>query len=343
MDDIIIVEPTTDEITIIINEYDESSIITDHSKLSNLDYSNSGHTGFASQAALSNYVLKVDGKSLSTNDFNNTYKSKLDGIATGAEVNVNADWNATSGDAQILNKPSLSTVATSGSYNDLLNKPIIPSAPVNADWNSLSGLSQILNKPTLATVATSGSYSDLSNKPTIPTSLSQITPDAANRTITNVATPVNTTDAANKSYVDVNKFSGNYSDLTGKPTLATVATSGDYNDLTNKPDVVLKYRFNTLSSGVSTYTLLLTDINSIIETTNINSVTITVPLNSSVAFDIGTELIIMRYGSGTVQIVGENGVTIDSRNGLSYIGHQYAGVTLIKRSTNEWYLVGDLS
>lgn len=34
-------------------------------------------------------------------------KAKLDGIATGAEVNVNADWTAGSGDAQILNKPSI--------------------------------------------------------------------------------------------------------------------------------------------------------------------------------------------------------------------------------------------
>jgi len=38
-------------------------------------------------------------------------KTKLDGIAAGAEVNVNADWNASSGDAQILNKPSLGTAA----------------------------------------------------------------------------------------------------------------------------------------------------------------------------------------------------------------------------------------
>ena len=36
---------------------------------------------------------------------------------------VNSDWNASSGVAQILNKPSLATVATSGSYNDLSNKP----------------------------------------------------------------------------------------------------------------------------------------------------------------------------------------------------------------------------
>lgn len=53
-------------------------------------------------------------------------KTKLNGIAAGAEVNVNADWNAESGDAQILNKPTLATVATSGSYNDLTNKPTIP-------------------------------------------------------------------------------------------------------------------------------------------------------------------------------------------------------------------------
>ncbi len=37
-------------------------------------------------------------------------KTKLDGIASGAEVNVNADWNAVSGDAQILNKPTIPTV-----------------------------------------------------------------------------------------------------------------------------------------------------------------------------------------------------------------------------------------
>ena len=38
-------------------------------------------------------------------------KSKLDGIASGAEVNVNADWNAESGDSQILNKPTLGGAA----------------------------------------------------------------------------------------------------------------------------------------------------------------------------------------------------------------------------------------
>lgn len=48
------------------------------------------------------------------NNYTTTEKNKLAGIASGAEVNVNADWNATSGDAQILNKP----VALSAFTND---------------------------------------------------------------------------------------------------------------------------------------------------------------------------------------------------------------------------------
>jgi hypothetical protein len=55
-----------------------------------------------------------------TASFTTTLESKLNGIAAGAEVNVNADWNAVSGDAQILNKPSFAAIATSGSASDLL-------------------------------------------------------------------------------------------------------------------------------------------------------------------------------------------------------------------------------
>lgn len=47
----------------------------------------------------------VSGMGLSTNDYTTAEKTKLDGIAVGAEVNVQSDWNATTGDALILNKP----------------------------------------------------------------------------------------------------------------------------------------------------------------------------------------------------------------------------------------------
>jgi hypothetical protein len=56
-------------------------------------------------------VDKIPGKGLSTEDYTTAEKSKLAGIQAGAEVNVNADWNATSGDAQILNKPTIPSIA----------------------------------------------------------------------------------------------------------------------------------------------------------------------------------------------------------------------------------------
>ena len=47
---------------------------------------------------------------------------------------------------------TLATVATSGSYDDLSDKPTIPAAQVNSDWDATSGVAQILNKPTIPTV-----------------------------------------------------------------------------------------------------------------------------------------------------------------------------------------------
>jgi hypothetical protein len=65
----------------------------------------------AVQAALDTKVDKEAGKGLSTNDYTNADKTKLDGIEAGAEKNVNADWNATNGDALILNKPAIPSIA----------------------------------------------------------------------------------------------------------------------------------------------------------------------------------------------------------------------------------------
>jgi len=86
---------------------------------------------------------------------------------------VNSDWTATSGVAQILNRPTLATVATSGSYVDLSNKPTIPSAQVQTDWTQANpnAVDYIQNKPTLF----SGNYADLTGKPTIPANLADLT------------------------------------------------------------------------------------------------------------------------------------------------------------------------
>lgn len=76
------------------------------------------------------------GKGLSTEDYTTAEKSKLSGIESGAEVNVQADWDQ----------------ADSTADDYIKNKPTIPEAQVNADWDAASGVAQILNKPTIPTV-----------------------------------------------------------------------------------------------------------------------------------------------------------------------------------------------
>ena len=62
------------------------------------------------------------------NNFTTALKNKLEGIESGAEVNVQSDWSQSdnTADDYIKNKPNLAAVATSGSYNDLTDKPTIP-------------------------------------------------------------------------------------------------------------------------------------------------------------------------------------------------------------------------
>ena len=78
--------------------------------------------------AVNGKVDKVAGKSLSTNDFTNELKAKLENLsATSGDTNVQSDWTQSdsTADDYIKNKPTFATVATSGSYNDLLNLPDI--------------------------------------------------------------------------------------------------------------------------------------------------------------------------------------------------------------------------
>lgn len=106
----------------------------------------------------------IGGTLASQTDLKDALDAKQNTITNLSTIESGAAAGATA-----VQPGDLATVATTGSYNDLSNKPTIPAAQVNSDWNATSGKAQILNKPTLATVATSGSYNDLSNKPTIPT------------------------------------------------------------------------------------------------------------------------------------------------------------------------------
>ena len=88
------------------------------------------------------------------------------------------------------------------------------------------------------------------------------------------------------------------------------------------------------------YTLVLTDEQTLIEVSA--TATITVPTNASVPFAIGTQINILATGAGTVTITPDTGVTINATPSL-ILRAQWSSATLIKRATNTWVLVGDLT
>ena len=166
--------------------------------------------------------------------FNGTTWDEIGGLSIKlSDVATSGDYNDLINKPDIPRMPELSVVATTGNYNDLLDRPQIPSIPsfavvaTSGDYNDLINKPDIPELPNLATVATSGSYNDLSNKPEIPTL----------PTLSAIATSGDYNDLINKPIFSTVATSGKYSDLTGRPTFATVATSGSYNDLINKPTI----------------------------------------------------------------------------------------------------------
>lgn len=93
----------------------------------------------------------------------------------------------------------------------------------------------------------------------------------------------------------------------------------------------------------TTYTLVLADAGKLVTLTNGSAVTMTVPLNSSVAFPVGTQIDLFAGGAGQVTVAATGGVTINSKDNNLALSSQYSPATLVKTATDTWFLVGDLA
>jgi hypothetical protein len=99
----------------------------------------------------------------------------------------------------------------------------------------------------------------------------------------------------------------------------------------------------TTNRQTASYTLVLTDRGKLVEMNVATANNLTIPLDSAVAFPIGSEIEIAQYGAGQTTIVATSGVTIRSASGNLKIAAQYVAISLIKIGTNEWYCFGNLS
>jgi len=103
---------------------------------------------------------------------------------------------------------------------------------------------------------------------------------------------------------------------------------------------ITKIDKNSLSS--TSYTLVLTDRDKLLEVGNGADITITLPTNASVAFPIGTQILVVQSGAGQCIFVPSVGVNLYAEGSKVKTVGQYAMATLVKCDTNSWYLGGNL-
>ena len=92
----------------------------------------------------------------------------------------------------------------------------------------------------------------------------------------------------------------------------------------------------------ASYTLVLADDGKIVEMNVASGNILTIPPNSSVAFPVGTQIIVIQTGAGQCTLTAGSGVTLHATPGAK-LREQYSGATLIKRATNTWIAIGDLA
>jgi hypothetical protein len=96
------------------------------------------------------------------------------------------------------------------------------------------------------------------------------------------------------------------------------------------------------SAQTASYTLVAADKAKMVEMNVASANNITVPPNSSVAFPVGSQINILQTGTGQTTVVAGAGVTVNGTPGLK-LRTQWSSATLIKRATDTWVLIGDLS
>ncbi len=92
----------------------------------------------------------------------------------------------------------------------------------------------------------------------------------------------------------------------------------------------------------TTYTFVAADAGKLVTSSNGSAQTITIPPNSSVAFAIGTQIMVQNLGSANATLAQGSGVTIQSKDSNKEIDGQYAAATCIKTATDTWSLIGAL-
>jgi hypothetical protein len=124
--------------------------------------------------------------------------------------------------------------------------------------------------------------------------------------------------------------------------LVTVAANGiSFTDGTQTKEAVPSR--TVIHQKTDSYTLSsLDERDDLIEINKSTATTLTIPLDSTLNYPIGTSIDVVQTGTGQVTIAGTGGVTVNATPGLK-LRSQWSSATLFKRAANTWLVLGDLS
>jgi hypothetical protein len=252
---------------------------------------------------------------------------------------TNTSWGTVSGySAPTLGSTSVASGATVSNLNDItINSTTIPSSKtlVATDSTAFVVPSQTGNSGKyLTTDGTTSSWGTLSgyNAPTLGS-----TSIASGATVTTINGLTLTTATLTTPTLTLSSTTSSTDGQIGWISAQDKITVGD-----GTSTVEFAPSTRLINQQTSSYALVLTDKDKIVEMNVGSANNLTVPLNSSVAYPIGTVIDIVQVGSGQTTVVATGGVTINSTSGLK-IRTQWGSASLIKRAENTWVLIGDVA
>lgn len=148
----------------------------------------------------------------------------------------------------------------------------------------------------------------------------------------------NTTQVATTAFV-MTEVGDYLTTATAASTYSPLA-SPTFTGTVNAAALVAPLAFNTQTAS---YTLVLADAGKAVLMNVGSANNLTIPPNSSVAFDVGTQIIVTMIGAGVTTIVDGSGVTTNSKDNAAALDGQFTSVSLVKTATDTWLVTGALA